>query len=211
MTRSNKGSLAPPQPRTNQQPEATPSHRKVETKHVQFKDPIDITVFRINDIYFGERDTSNLAWRIKNRAIPNDGSASSHCLCRPRYRLKNVERTERSADEAEKWQRILDKAETDARIRAVQMHFENISRLHYALPTTISCSEPEQARRPTAALPAKFYADSPARKWIYDTGAGMAAIGKAYLTKAERSQIYSVDGIEVSTAAGKPDSHLLWI
>ena len=196
-TCSNTGNLPHSCLRKNQSPTATPNHRKV--KHMQINTK-DITVHRISDVYPGERDISNLRWKTHKKILRYDGSATSHCLCRPKQKPTFIDRSKRAPLEDEQWQRILEKAEKDARARAVQIHFEVVTMLGFALTSTFSCAD-QQARRVTAAQKAAHFASAPQRRWIYDTGCSASSIGRAQLTKAEKARTFSVAEMIYNTAS----------
>ena len=84
----------------------------------------------------------------------------------------------------------------------MQIHFEVITMLGFALTSTFSCAE-QQARRVTAAQKAAHFASAPQRRWIYDTGCSASSIGRAQLTKAEKARTFSVAEMIYNTACGQ--------
>ena len=134
-----------------------------------------------------ERYIAQLPWKIaqmqraKSGTQPRrDGSANSHCLCRSDTKLKCIDHADRSPIEQEMWQKVLDKSETSARVRAVQMHLNTITTLS-ALPLTIKCCDSFQSRSAAVAL-RDMHTDEIDRDWTYDTGAAMCIIGWDHLT-----------------------------
>ena len=99
---------------------------------------------------------------------------------------------------------MLETAEKNCRIRAVQMHLHNIS-VFLALPTTMRCCDP----LPVMAASAKRHhlsADEADREWIYDTGAGQCFIGEEYLTDRERRSTFKTAPITFYSATGTEDT-----
>jgi hypothetical protein len=136
---------------------ATPQHRKVERKQLQIKFNMDIKYhcFKHDP---NERYIANLPWMIALQKAKNglsgtshDGTADTHCLCRPTYKLHNIGAAERSSKESEVWSKVLKQAETQARVRAIQMHLNNITTLA-ALPLSIKCCDQFQSFNASAAL-----------------------------------------------------------
>jgi len=89
-----------------------------------------------------ERYIANQPWRIARakgirhgQEVRTDGSADSHCICRSKYKLDNVDPTRRSPKEVEEWDGVLEHAEKQARLRAVQMHLNVITTpMHFIYP-----------------------------------------------------------------------------
>ena len=105
---------------------------------------------------------------------------------------------------------MLETASKDARVRAVQMHFEVASIIFPAL----SCNHPqsESHQVPFASVvPQALEDDEYNRVWMYDTGAGVCSIGKDHLTASERARTYKVVPESFITAAGitSPDDAVL--
>ena len=147
---------------------------------------------------------------VENRAGENpareewlnsDGTATSHCLKARSFKLQHIEGSERSPTEQEDWTKVLEQSAKDARIRAVQLHFQLISNLKHALPLTIASPAGIRAPRVAVALPA-LCDDEYGRAWIYDTGCHAAAIGRAHLTAAERKRVFRCEPKVCITAAG---------
>ena len=164
-------------------------------KHYNFKDVPN------------ERFIANQPWMIalkkRNYAQTGteaDASADNHCLCRPPYKLNNIGAAERSPKESEEWKKILHQAETQARVRAVQMHLNTITTLA-ALPLSIKCCDKFQSFSASAALKG-LYTDEIERERLYDTGASTCIIGFDLLTSDEKQRISNVAPITFTTAAG---------
>ena len=154
-----------------------------------------------------ERYVKDLKWKIaqaKSAVQANwlltDGTASSHCICRPSYKLKCIDATNRSIQEQDIWTKVLETAAKHARIRAVQMHFQVVTDLT-ALPYTIQCCERRQAKSVAVARVA-LTTDEHERTWIYDSGAARCMIGQDHLTEDERKRVYSIPIETYTTAAG---------
>ena len=97
------------------------------------------------------------------------------CDNRPSYKLKSIVRNGRSAIEIDAWDKVLQHAETQARVRAVQMHLNCIITIA-ALPVSLSCCE----RRPVLTMSVAMHGlhtDEIEREWIYDTCAAVCLIG----------------------------------
>ena len=140
-----------------------------------------------------ERFIGNLPWKIgqmknaKSGLTPRvDGTADNHCLCRPKYKLKNIGLAERLPVEQEDWSKVIDTAEKHARIRAVQMHMQNITNIP-ALSLSICPCDYSRPVSASAALRG-LHTDEIDRTWIYDTGAGACFLGYAHLTANERKR-----------------------
>ena len=93
--------------------------------------------------YPDEGFIANAPWKIAQmksiKAGPTargDGSADSHCLCRPKLKLQHIWYAERSPKEIDEWSKVLEHVEKQARIRAVQMHLNTMTTLN-ALPLSI--------------------------------------------------------------------------
>ena len=136
--------------------------------------------------------------------LQSDGTATTHFLRRPDYKLVHLNRAERTSRELEEWDKVQENAAKDARIRAVQLHFQLIARLSHALPSFDSHASGHQARRvnTSVTLPRDLDEHELGRTWIYDTGCSASAVGIKHLTPAERKRIYQVDGKKFFTAAG---------
>ena len=168
---------------------ATPDHRKVASKkRLHFIMEPSVRHFKLIK---EERFIANLPWKIalaKNVKsgfkARNDGSADSHCICKSKYNLQSIDPANRSPKEVETWNEVLETAEKQARIRAVQMHLNVITGLN-ALPLSIKCCERSQSLRAAVALQG-FHTDELERDWIYDTGAGACFLGWEVLTDHEK-------------------------
>ena len=100
-----------------------------------------------------ERFIANQPWRIalaKNvkagLIARDDGSADPRCICKSKYQLQPIDPANRSPKEVETWNEVLETAEKQARIRAVQMHLNVITTLN-ALPLSIKCCDRSQSLR----------------------------------------------------------------
>ena len=191
---------------------ATPRHRKTENLKVSFNDDVN-TIF-ISDKYPGERSVGDLKSTIKQakeqlRAdwLKSDGSATMPCLDkRPMHILVHIERTQRTMAESEEWEKIVERSEKAARVRAIQLHFHVHSNLSYALPL----SQSMQDEKPATSIPAALLALSKAehgRTWLYDTGAHAPCIGWKHLTPEERKRAFTVEAKGFITAAGTHWAH----
>ena len=188
---------------------STAENQKQNGKHVRFN--MDIEIRKIQGRYNGERYVGNLRWKTMHATksstqdwLAGDGAATKHCLRRPSYKLIHVERSERTPREQQEWEKIQEDCAKEARIRAVQMHFQIISRLANALPVADPRSTGPQARRVNTSvlLPALYDADEYGRSWIYDTGAAKSAIGRNHLTASEQKRIQHCLEQRFMTAAG---------
>ena len=185
---------------------ATPVHRKVRYQS-RLKFNMDPDVIYIKS-YHNERFIADQPWMIalkrRKAGLPSSIDAVADTICRNRtsYKLKSIDPSGRSSTETETWNKVLDHAETQARVRAVQMHLTCISTLDKALPYSLSCCE----RHPLPALSALWqglHTDELEREWIYDTGASMCFIGWDHLTDDEKSRTYQVASQNFATAGGK--------
>ena len=156
--------------------------------------------------YKEERYIANLpcviALKRRNAGLKSsiDSVEITFCNNRSSYKLKSIGADGRSSIETEAWSKVLAHSETQARVRAVQMHMNCITTLT-ALPVSLRCCE----RRPMPALSAAFkglHTDEIEREWIYDTGAGMCFIGWDYMTDDEKSRTFEVASQNIMTAAG---------
>ena len=156
---------------------------------------MDIDVIYIKS-YKNERFIADLPWMIalkrRKAGIPSsiDAVVDSTCDNRSSFKLLSIDPNGRSTTEAEAWSKVLEHAETQARVRAVQMHLACISTLS-ALPYSLRCCE----RRPLPALAASWqglHTDELEREWIYDTGAAMCFIGWEHLTEDEKSRTFQI-------------------
>ena len=93
--------------------------------------------------YKNERFIADLSWMIalkrRKAGIPSsiDAVVDSTCDNRSSFKLLSIDPHGRSTTEAEAWSKVLEHAETQARVRAVQMHLACISTLS-ALPYSSS-------------------------------------------------------------------------
>ena len=130
-----------------------------------------------------------------------DGTADNHCLRRPKCKLVHIGLSERSPMEQEDWIKDTETAETHPRVRAVQMHMQNITKIP---PLTLSMCPCEYVRSPSAAVALKgLHAGEIDRTWIYDTGAGACFIGCEYLTASERKRTFNAQPSTFITLAGE--------
>jgi len=129
-----------------------------------------------------------------------DGVANSQCIHRSTHRLKDIDHVDRSPTERETWQKVLDHAETQARVRAVQMHINCITTLS-ALPLVLSCCGPSPSLSASAATQG-YHTDELERDWIYDSGAACCFIGWDELTSNEKSQTFKCAGANFTRAGG---------
>ena len=184
---------------------AIPPHRKVgkDKKYVQFNMEIQYHNFKY---YFEERNTANLPWmtalKRQKAGLPSslDGVANTQCIHRSTYHLKDIDHADRSPLERETWQKVLQQADTQARVRAVQMHLNCITTLS-ALPLVLSCCGPSPSTSASAA-PLGYHTDELERDWIYDTGAGLCLIGWDHLTIKEKSNTFQCAAQNFTTAGG---------
>ena len=168
---------------------------------------MDVTIHRFQVIP-GERCTKALQWSfkqaktaIREKWLLNDGTATTHCLCRPVIKNQNIDAAKWTPKEAEEWMKVLETASKDARARVVQMHFQVVSTLADALPCYIHCSKFHQV--PCAAVaPHALEDDEYDRSWVYDAGAGRCIICRKHLTAKQRRRIYDVEDMTHVTAAG---------
>ena len=129
-----------------------------------------------------------------------DHLLTSRCGNRYSYQLQSIGAEGRSPTEKESWSKVLDHAEKQARIRAIQLHLSCVSTLA-ALPYALACC----GCKPLPAAPAAvdgLTTDEIEREWIYDTGAAMPFIGWDYLTDEEKRRTYQAETINVATAGG---------
>ena len=172
---------------------AIPDHREVASKkRLQFIMEPPVHHFKLIK---EERFIANLHWKIalaKNvkagLKARDDGSADSHCICRSKYTIQSIDPANRSPKEVETWNEVLETAEKQSRIRAVQMHLNVITTLN-ALPLSIKCCDRSQSLRAAAALQG-FHTEELGRDWIYDTGAGTCFIGWDFLTDHENAMYF---------------------
>ena len=143
-----------------------------------------------------ERDISNLSWvKTLKKAKAGDLScfdslSNIQCPSRPTYKLKSIDHVGRTPLGHEAWSKVLNMAETHARVRAVQMHLNNVTSLH-ALPLTCGtaqCCKYYQSKSAAVALK-DLHTDELEREWIYDTGAATCLIGYDLLTANEAQRI----------------------
>ena len=168
----------------------------------------DIKVHPIQDHFKGERHVGDLRLRISQAKqsllqIGSDGVATTHQMRRPSYKLKSIDRAGRSSNEQQKLQEIQQRYAKDARVRAIQLHFNNITLLAAALPVDPRF-EPHHAERvkTSALLTSALDNDALVRSWICDTGAGHSCIGRRHLTVSEKKKVYQTDTKWFTTAAG---------
>ncbi len=152
-----------------------------------------------------ERFIANQPWMIALRkrnsaqtGAEANATADNHCLCRPTYKLNNIGAAERSSTDSEAWKKILHQAETQARVRAVQMHLNTVTTFA-ALPLSIKCCDKFQFFSASAALKG-LYAEEIEREWIYDTGAATCIIGMDELTSGEKQRLFQTTPLTFTTA-----------
>ena len=123
---------------------ATPQHRKVVYKELKFI--MEPAVFKFR-LYPDERNIANLPWRVAQRKGAQsvqvtrlDGTADTHCFCGSRVKLPNIDPANRSPTERAECSKMVESAETQARLRAAQMHLNTITALP-ALPVSIKCCD----------------------------------------------------------------------
>ena len=109
---------------------ATPPHRKVEnktSKTISFN--MDIIYHNLQHTHKLENSVAHLPWRKALAEIKSGKSIrlDGHCPCRSDYKLQNIDQAARTPLESEAWSKVLDNAEMQARIRAVQMHLNTIT------------------------------------------------------------------------------------
>jgi hypothetical protein len=119
-----------------------------------------------------------------------DSIADTTCSNRLSYKLKSIDHNGRSSKDIEEWNKVIHHAETQARVRAVQVHLNCITTLS-ALPLTYSCCE-IQRPLPAASAAAGFHTDEYEREWIYDSGAASCMVGWDHLTNEEKSRTFQV-------------------
>ena len=108
--------------------------KKIKTKSA-VKCCMDIDIVYIKP-YPQERNIANSPLVIAHKRrkagpLPSiDAVANTTCDNRPSYKLKSIARNGRSAIETDAWDKVLQHAETQARVRAVQMHLNCI--YHYS-------------------------------------------------------------------------------
>ena len=87
--------------------------------------------------YPDERFIANLPWvkALKRRraGLPSSLDTVTTCHHRTMHKPISIERDGRSSEESKAWKQVLEHAEKQARVRAVQMHLDCITRLK-ALP-----------------------------------------------------------------------------
>ena len=182
---------------------AIPPHRKVETKScktISFN--MDIIYHNLQHTHKLENSVAHLPWRKALADIKSGKSTrlDGHCPCRSDYKLQNIDQAARTPLESEAWSKVLDNAEMQARIRAVQMHLNTITTLP-ALPLAVRCCDSFQSSIAAAAIRG-LHTDEIERTWIYDTGAGTCFIGYDWLTDDEKRRTFSIAPQTFSTAAG---------
>ena len=154
-----------------------------------------------------ERDITNMPWvkklpGRKRKASSPTGIDDDKTLCNNRlsYKLRSICPQSRSSMETESWRKVLDHAEKQARLRAVQMHLSCVSTLT-ALPFALACCGCKPLPAASAVMDG-LTTEEIEREWIYDTGAACAFIGWDHLTDQEKKRTYKVDNIDVTTAGG---------
>ena len=119
---------------------ATPAHRKVRYQS-RFKFNMDPDVIYIKS-YHNERFIADQPWMIalkrRKAGLPSSTDAVADTICdnRSSYKLLCIDPSGRSPTENEAWNKVIDHAETQARVWAVQMHLACISTLS-ALPYSL--------------------------------------------------------------------------
>ena len=127
--------------------------------------------------------------------------ADNQCPRRPTYKLQSIGLDGRTPLEQEAWSKVLNDAETQARVRAVQMHLNNITSLH-ALPLTCGtaqCCKSFQSLSAAVVLK-DLHTEEMEREWIYDTGAATCLIGYQLLTAHEKRRIFKIAPQKFTTA-----------
>ena len=149
---------------------ATLPHRKVERKFLEIKFNMEPTIHHLK-YDPNERFIGNLPWKIgqmknaKSGLPPRvDGTADNHCLCKPKCKLKNIGLAERLPVEQEDWSKVIETVEKHARIRAVQMHMQNITNIPALTLPMCAC---DYVWSPGAAVALKgLHTDEIGRTWI---------------------------------------------
>ena len=164
---------------------------------------MDIDIIYIKS-YKDERNIANLPWVIAHKRRKAgllssiDVAVTTACNNRSSYKLVSIDRHGRSPKENDEWNKVLQHAEKQARVRAVQMHLSCITTIS-ALPVTFMCCE----RRPMPAMScwsADAHTDEIEREWIYDTGAAQCMIGWGNFTDDEKQRTSNVAPQDCTTA-----------
>ena len=142
------------------------------------------------------------ALKRRKAGLPSslDAIANTECIHRSSYKLKNIDLSDRSSLELDAWNQVCQRAETQARVRAVQMHLNCVTTLS-ALPLSLSCCERPPSLGATAALKG-YHTDEIEREWIYDTGAVACIIGWDHLTEHEKASTFNIAPQRFTTAGG---------
>ena len=119
-----------------------------------------------------ERDITNMPWvkalreRKRNASSPTalDLNDKPQCNNRVSYKLHSICPGSRSSMETESWSKVLDHAEKQARLRAVQMHLSCVSTLT-ALPFALACCGCKPLPAAVAVLDG-LTTDEIEREWI---------------------------------------------
>ena len=152
---------------------AIPPHREVGNKTIDrhISPNMDIMYHNLQHTHKFGNSVAHLPWRKALTQIKSgtstrlDDAADSHCPCRSTYKLQNIDQAARTPLESEAWSKVLDNAEMQARIRAVQMHLNTITTLP-ALPLAVRCCDSFQSSIAAAAIRG-LHTDEMERTWIY--------------------------------------------
>ena len=107
--------------------------------------------------YADERHIAKQPWYIalrsaKSGLVTRKSSLPSHdCPIGSKVQLENIELRGRSPCEAEMRSKVIQTAETQARVRAAQMHLTVVTTVS-ALPLTVRCCDNYQSRSAAVAL-----------------------------------------------------------
>ena len=114
------------------------------------------------------------------------------------FKLKSIDSAGRTPLEVDEWDNVVETADKQARVRAVQMHLNVITTLS-ALPLSAKCCE--NYRSPCAAAGQQgLHTDEIDRDWTYDTGAATCFICRNLLTDKERRSIFKIPAQKFATA-----------
>ena len=125
--------------------------------------------------YPDERYIAKQPWYValksaKTGLVTRTDYLQSHdCQTASKYKLKSIDPCGRTPAEVEMWNKVIQTAETQARVRAVQMHLNVVTTLS-ALPLTVRCCDNRQSHGAAVAL-LGLHTGEIDRDWIYDTGA----------------------------------------
>ena len=141
--------------------------------------------------YPDERYIAKQPWYValksaKTGLVTRTDYLQSHdCRIASKYKLKSIDPCGRTPAEVEMWNKVIQTAETQARVRAAQMHLNVVTTLS-ALPLTVRCCDNYQSQSAAVARQG-LHTDEIDRDWIYDTGAATCLIGTELLTNEENA------------------------